>query len=87
MFTMENLKNHPYAACYVRRYDDGRIDFISYATRVITVKNGKNGREVECTGTYSRTTAKQIGWFCNEYMHDMNYYDIKGIAGKGFVTR
>lgn len=80
-----NLHGHESAACHVRTYDNGNIDFISYVTRVISIvfKNGR--RMVECTGTYSATTRKQIGWFLKEYAPDLNYYDMKAIAGEGFV--
>lgn len=81
----KNLVNHPYAECYVKEYENGDIDFISYVTRVISivVKNGK--RMIECTGTYSPTTRKQIGWFLREYAPDLNYHQIKAISGEGFV--
>lgn len=77
------LRNHPYAQCHVRLYEDGSVDFISYTTRVITIQiiNGK--RFIECTGTYSMTTIKQIGWFLKEYAPDLCYYDMKRIAYKG----
>lgn len=41
--------------------------------------------QVECTGTYSQTTRKQIGWFLKEYMPHLNYFDMKSIVGKGMV--
>lgn len=82
MYKTKNLKDHASAQCHVRIWDNGDIDFISYVTRVISI----HGDKIECTGTYSRTTAKQIGWFLREYMPNLNYYDMKKIVGKGFVT-
>lgn len=78
------LKGHASAQCHVVKGD--RLDFISYTTRVISIwwENGK--RYVECTGTYSATTKKQIGWFLQEYVHDLSYYDMKAIVGKGAVA-
>ena len=41
---------------------------------------------IECTGTYSRTTSKQIGCFLKEYFYNLNYYDMKAIAGQDVVV-
>lgn len=79
----KTLKNHPYAQCYVCINDDNSVDFISYRTRVITIQIINNRRFIECTGTYSMTTIKQIGWFLKEYAPDLYYYDMKRIAYKG----
>jgi hypothetical protein len=61
--------------------------FSDYA---ITIKDGEQIDEdayfLECTGTYSRTTAKQIGYFLKEYFGDLNYYDMKAIAGQEEVV-
>ena len=81
---MKRLAGHEYAQAAV--YENGnQLDLISYITRVITVKHENGKRMIECTGLYSRTTIKHIGWFCREYLPDLTYYDIKNIAGKGFV--
>lgn len=79
-----HLKNHPYCQACVN-IDNNRIDFISYTTRVITiiVENGK--RFIECTGTYSRTTAKQITYFLREYAPDLSLQDMKKIIGNGLI--
>lgn len=78
----KKLKDHAQANAKVRIYDDGTIELISYYTRVITITpDGK----IECTGTYSATTRKHIGYFCREYLPRCTYYDIKKIAGLGFV--
>ena len=77
-----HLKAHPSCQCKIN-IDGNRIDFISYTTRVISiiVENGK--RLIECTGTYSRTTAKQITYFLREYAPDLCLEDMKKIQGKG----
>lgn len=84
MMTLK-LRDHSSAQCHVNCQDDA-IDFISYKTRVISIRIENGVRMVECTGTYSRTTAKQIGWFLREYASDLNYYMMKEIAQKGFVA-
>ena len=82
---MKRLAGHEYAQAAV--YENGnQLDLISYITRVITVKHENGKRMIECTGLYSRTTIKHIGWFCREYIPDLTYHDIKKIVGKGFVT-
>ena len=75
----KNLKNHVYSNCYVV-VSESRIDFYSYRTRVITITYDNT---VECTGLYSATTRRQIGWFLQEYYPALNYYDMKKIAGCG----
>lgn len=78
------LKNHPYCNCYVLK-DNDKITLVSYITEVIiAVRNPKNKNEwfLKCTGTYSQTTRKQIGWFLREYFPKINYFDMKEIAGK-----
>lgn len=81
----KRLENHKSAQCHVI-IDGCNIHFISYVTRVISIiMNPETGeRMVECTGTYSQTTRKQIRWFLKEYASDLCYYDMKAIAGLGF---
>ena len=81
---VKNLKDHKYAQCKVEIEGD-EINFISYWTRVITIKFEEGRRFIECTGTYSPTTRKQIGWFLKEYADDLSYYNMKAIAGEGMV--
>ena len=76
--------DHKSAAAWIYETEN-EISLISYTTRVVTMKKGKD-RKVECTGTYSATTRKHIGWFVREFMPDLSYYSMKEIAGKGFVT-
>lgn len=81
----KRLAGHKSAQCYVIE-NEGRIDFISYRTRVITILHrGTDTEQIECTGTYSATTRKQIGWFLKEYMPHLSYHDMKAIAGKGML--
>ena len=68
------LREMPCAQCGVNIYKDGRIDFISYITRVITID--ADGW-LEITGTYSQTTRKQIGRFLREYVPHLCYQDVK----------
>lgn len=85
MTNYANIKGHEYAACHVRT-EGNNATLISYVTEVVkvTYKGGK--RFIECTGLYSRTTIKHIGWFVREYLPDLTYYDIKAIAGCGCVA-
>lgn len=84
-FYTKNLADHAYSQCYVRIYQNGNIEFISYTTRVISINFQQGIRMIECTGTYSATTRKQIGWFLREYAPDLSYYNMKNICGEGFV--
>ena len=68
------LKNHPYANCSVRVHLDGSLVFRSYSTVVIYID--KDGW-LYVSGLYSATTRKHIGYFLEEYVPQLNYYDIK----------
>lgn len=72
------LKDHKYAQCKVL-VTPNQIAFVSYRTTVIVAD--LTTREIECSGTYSQTTRKQIGWFLREYFPNVSYCDIKKIAG------
>lgn len=78
------LKNHPHSQCHVE-IDNDRIIFVSYSTAVIFIIMRGGQRFIECTGTYSQTTRKQIGYFLKEYAPDLNYYNMKSIVGKGEI--
>lgn len=75
------LTEHKSAQCGIRDFFD-YIEFVSYTTPVITIRN--NGW-LYCSGLYSRTTAKQMGWFLKEYAPGFSYHDIKKLYldGKG----
>lgn len=79
------LRNHAHCQCHIV-IDDNRIDFISYTTRVISIIVEKGKRMIECTGTYSPTTARQITYFLREYAPDLSLADMKKIVGNGFVV-
>ena len=81
----KRLREHASSQCAVYE-DDNTIEFYSYRTKVIEIIYKAGKRLVKCTGLYSATTRRQIGWFLREYAPDLNYYDIKAIAGEGFVT-
>ena len=75
-----SLSEMPNAQCGVRFTADGSIHFYSYITRVITID--KDGW-IECTGTYSLTTRRQIKKFLKEYAPVFDTYAIEQIAGTG----
>lgn len=76
----KRLANHKHANCHVIQEGDVTI-FVSYTTAVIFLN--KEAGTIECTGTYSPTTRKQIGYFLKEYYPSLGYHDMKAIAGKG----
>ena len=80
----KKLRDHASAQCLIEIEND-RVVFISYTTPVIFITHENGKRRVECTGTYSQTTRKQIGWFLREYLPEFCYQDMKRIAGQGAV--
>lgn len=66
--------------------EDGVLTLVSYTTPVVQVRYEKGRRLVTCSGLYSRTTIKHIGWFCRQELPGLTYYDVKAIAGKGEVA-
>lgn len=71
-----------------------RIVFISYITPIIYAEELPRemedlyGFRIYCadiknpnTGKFSRTTARQIGYFLKEYFMDLKYQDMKEIQG------
>ena len=82
--TTRKLNNHKYAQCCIE-IENERICFVSYRTPVIFIEYRNGERFIECTGTYSQTTRKQIGWFLREYLPEFSYCDMKRIAGAGAV--
>lgn len=79
------LKNHPNAQCCVIERESERL-LISYTTLVIRMTFVDGKRYLECTGTYSATTRKHIGWFLKEYAQHLTYQDMKRIVGMGPVA-
>ena len=70
---IKTLSGHEYAQAHVI-IDENGVSLISYRTLVCTVDNEG---WLTCTGTYSRTTIKHIGWFMRAYGHGLNYYHAK----------
>lgn len=70
---MKKLVGHEYANAGVVEYANGDIALQSYSTIVVVINAGV----LHCTGLYSRTTIKHIGWFMKQYGHGLNYYDVK----------
>lgn len=80
------LKEHQYANARVEIDDGLRITLYSYSTPVIICERVYTPSEawcIYCTGTYSATTRKHIGYFLKEYFPTLRYYDMKAIAGTG----
>jgi competence transcription factor ComK len=80
---IKRLKEHKYAQCHVEFTNKG-FEFWSYNTMVISVEYDGLFKVINCTGLYSMTTRKQIGWFLNEYIPRLSYYDIKDSYLKGY---
>lgn len=66
------VAGHKYAQACVNHFSDGTVELQSYATRIISIT--PDGW-LSCTGTYSMTTIKHIGWFMRE--RGMSYYLAK----------
>lgn len=64
----ENLREHPYAQCGIIRMEHGK-QFVSYETIVCEIEDDW----LHVYGTFSATTAKQIGWFLRQMKKDYNY--------------
>ena len=87
MTEIRKLKNHPYARCEVfettiKNPDTGAIIMRrwllrSYVTDVVIVRESAAAWEIECHGTYSQTTRRQIGWFLRDINAPFTYYDAK----------
>ena len=73
MTITKTLPGHEYAQAHVI-IDENGVSLISYRTLVCTID--ADGW-LTCTGLYSRTTIKHIGWFMRAYGHGLSYYDAK----------
>lgn len=84
---LANVKNvspipdHEYAQAKIITFENGTIMLQSYNTIVASVTDDG---WLDCTGTYSRTTIKHIGWFmqivrskfgCGNYYTAKNAYE------------
>ena len=73
------VAGHEYAQAHENFFDDGTIQLVSYRTIVIEIT--PDGW-LHCTGLYSMTTIKHIGWFMRErgftyYLAKQMYLDGK----------
>lgn len=75
------LKGHDQANCYVFKTSSGKWGLCSYNTVVLLIDTDNY---LECTGLYSMTTRRHIGWFLSEYFPHLNYYFVKDMAMKGY---
>ena len=66
------VAGHKYAQAKERIFTDGTVQLVSYNTVVIEIT--PEGW-LTCTGTYSMTTIKHIGWFMRE--RGFSYYLAK----------
>lgn len=57
------VAGHDYAQAQENYFDDGTVQLQSYSTIIIEI-NPEGW--LHCTGTYSMTTIKHIGWFMRE---------------------
>lgn len=84
------MDSHKYANCRISVYREGGrltgVSLWSYSTDVcgFYLDEDDGAWHVYCTGTYSQTTRKQIGWFSHELCYayapcKINYYDFKAI--------
>lgn len=71
-YSIKTNNGHEYASTHVRIYDDNTVEMYSYATCIIKIT--PDGW-LSCTGLYSMTTIKHIGWFMRE--RGMSYYTAK----------
>ena len=63
------LRNHPYSQCGIIR-ENNTVFFISYETIVCEITPDNF---LHCYGTFSNTTARQIGWFLSQMKTDYGY--------------
>ncbi len=75
------LKDHRYANTHVEISENAdRILLYSYNTLILECTECDEGSaeyNIRCTGLYSMTTIRHIGWFMREYFKDKNYHDVK----------
>ena len=70
--TIKKLTDHRYSQCHVE-ITDAAIHFFSYSTLVCSIDDGW----LSCSGLYSMTTRKQIGWFLKEYAPRITFQMVK----------
>lgn len=78
MIRTYRLKNHPFAQCTVKEFDDALV-LQSYSTDVIIFD--KRHGDLACSGLYSATTRRHISAFLKEYFPNVDFKTVKKIAG------
>lgn len=68
------MPEHESAQCRILVREDGTMLLRSYDTIVLALS--RDGW-LECSGLYSRTTIKHIGWFMRNYGRGCTYYTAK----------
>ena len=68
------MPEHEYSQCKILVRKDGTILLQSYNTIVCSIDTEG---WLDCSGLYSRTTIKHIGWFMRNYGNGCSYYDAK----------
>lgn len=84
------LASMPSAQCHVRfYYSNGVLEevwLVSYNTVVIAIRGLETSNPYwSCSGVYSRTTARHIGRFTQEFLGSNLYQSAKTIAMTGEV--
>ena len=79
---IKRLEGHKQAQAHVmvNEYEMGYV-LVSYKTWIVEALRYEGGYKIRCSGLYSRTTIKHIGWFLRDYFPKLSCYDIKKIAG------
>ena len=72
------LDSHKSAFCHVIVHEDG-VNLVSYETSVceICVSKDRKSGYILCSGNYSRSTIKHIGWFTQEFCGKNMYHEIR----------
>ena len=75
------LDSHKYAQCGIQDCGDS-IVFYSYSSPILRVSPTQLYRSCKIEFfpvhvDYSRTTGKQVGWFCNECFCGLTYHELK----------
>jgi hypothetical protein len=79
---IEKIRGHEQAQCYII-HEGLEIKLVSYRT-VVLIYNVID-KTIECTGLYSMTTRKHIGWFMNQYIQGYNYHDVKHAYENNYI--
>ena len=79
---IKRFDGHKKSQAYVMvNEDEMRYILVSYKTWIVEAVRYEGGYKIRCSGLYSRTTIKHIGWFLRDYFPKLSCYDIKKIAG------